>query len=95
MTLLDSIAQRYHCRPSDIARGDLWAWQLDLAVAIVAMDEQAKKDGKERLLADPPPTAEPARPAPPPKPIALSDIKALAARHGGLQSIAIPDDGIW
>lgn len=92
MVLLDSIAQRYRCRPSDIARGELWAWQLDLAVAVVAMDEQAKADSKERLLPDPPPDA---KPAPPPKPITLADVQALAARHGGMQRMTIPDDGIW
>lgn len=95
MTLLDSVAQRYHCRPSDIARSELWAWQIDLAVALVAADEEAKKDGKERLLPDPPPDAKPASaPAPVPAPT-LAQIEALAAHHGGLQRIAIPEDGIW
>jgi hypothetical protein len=90
VALFDSIAQRYHCRPSDIARGELWAWQFDLAVAVVASDEQAKKDGTQRLLSDPPtPTASSAPHAD------RAAVESLAARHGGMRRMAIPEDGIW
>jgi hypothetical protein len=96
VALLDSLAQRYGCRPSDIARSPLWTWQFDLAVALIGADEDAKKNGGTRLLPDPPP--EPAKPttasAAPPAPT-IEAIKALASRHGGIQRMAIPDDGIW
>ncbi len=49
LLLVDQLAQRYRCRPSELLLGDPYAFQLDLAVAAHGWNEErARREAIER-----------------------------------------------
>jgi hypothetical protein len=78
--ILHAIAKEYGQRPSDIIRGEWWAYQFDVGVATVA-NTDPKKQTKQQATA--PLTKE-----------GVVDGVELS-RWGAIPSKAIPEDGIW
>lgn len=79
--LIHRVAEAYHVRPSAILRGDWDDYQLDMAVLVTALDEQARREKapKSRM-----PTGK-----------TFASPLGLAKHAGGIKTMQIPESGVW